>query len=681
MVVMDKSIIRNIGFAAHIDAGKTTTTERILYYTGKIHRIGEVDEGTATMDYLEEEKKRGITIWSAATTCYWKNYRINIIDTPGHVDFTAEVERSLRVLDGLVVLFCGVGGVEPQSETIWRQSEKFNVPKIVFINKMDRVGADCFRVLQEIRDKFSVNALLMQLPIGMESEFKGVIDLITSKKIIWDIDELGEKYREESIRSEEIEKWREEIFLSLSEIDEKITESYLENKEVEIEDIRKAIRKGVIENKIVPVFIGAALKNKGIQPLIDAICYYLPSPLDRGNLIGKNPFTQEVIERKPLDEEPFSGVVFKIQMDKKLYKLLYVRIYSGKIRVGDKIMNSRTNEIFRVQRIYLLHANKRNALEEASAGEIVGIVGAKEVKTGDTLCSVDNPIIYEEMLFPEPLVSIAVEPRKVSDLPKLEEALNFVFEEDPTFRVKKDEESGQFILSGIGELQLEVILERIKREFNVEFKSGRPQVAYRETISLPSEGYCKFSKKIHEVHHFGEVLLSVFPNPKKGNYINIPDKIEPELKEVISDAINTVLLFGPIAGYPVIDVRIEFKKISRGENVTPLGLGNATQEALRDALSKANPILLEPIVRVEISVPTEFLGNVVSDLGARNAFLKKIVRISNVLQRVSAEIPLREIFGYATILRSLTQGRGNFWMEISHFAPVPEEVRKKIMIF
>ncbi len=682
MVIMDKSKIRNIGFAAHIDAGKTTTTERILYYTGKIHRIGEVDEGTATMDYLEEEKKRGITIWSAATTCFWKDYRINIIDTPGHVDFTVEVERSLRILDGLVILFCGVGGVEPQSETIWRQADKFHVPRIAFINKMDRVGADPFRVLREIREKFNVNAVLMQLPVGMENEFKGVIDLITCKKLIWDIDELGEKYREEEIKEvEEIEKWREEIFISLSEIDEKIAEYYIENKKIEVEDIRNAIRKGVIKNKIVPVFIGSALKNKGIQPLIDAICFYLPSPLDRSNMVGKNPISKEISERKPLDEEPFSGVVFKIQMDKKVGKLLYVRIYSGKIKQGEKILNPRTNEVFRVQRLYLLHANKRNALEEASAGEIVGIVGAKLVKTGDTLCDPQNPIIYEEMLFPSPLVSIAVEPKKISDLPKLEEALNFVFEEDPTFRVKKDEESGQFVLSGIGELQLEVILERIKREFNVEFKAGRPQVAYRETISIPSEGYSKFSKKVGEIHHFGEVLLSIFPNPQKGIYINIPDSTPIEFKEIITNAINTVLLFGPIAGYPVIDIRIEFKKISKGENVTPLGLGNAVQEALRNALLNANPILLEPIVKVEITVPTEFVGNVVSDLGTRNASLKKITRITDSLQRISAEISLREIFGYATILRSLTQGRGNFWMEISHFAPVPEEVKKKIMIF
>jgi len=682
MVIMDKSRIRNIGFAAHIDAGKTTTTERILYYTGKIHRIGEVDEGTATMDYLEEEKKRGITIWSAATTCYWKNYRINIIDTPGHVDFTVEVERSLRILDGLVILFCGVGGVEPQSETIWRQADKFGVPKIAFINKMDRVGADPFRVLKEIREKFNVNAVLMQLPIGMENEFKGVIDLITCKKLIWDIDELGEKYREEEIKEiGEIEKWREEIFISLSEIDEKIAEYYIENKKVEVDYIKNVIRKGVIKNKIVPVFIGSALKNKAIQPLIDAICFYLPSPLDKNNMVGKNPFTQEEIERKPFDEEPFSGVVFKIQMDRKVGKLLYVRIYSGKIRNGEKILNPRTNEIFRVQRLYLLHANKRNALEEASAGEIVGIVGAKLVKTGDTLCDPQNPIIYEEMLFPSPLVSIAVEPKKISDLPKLEEALNFVYEEDPTFKVKKDEESGQFVLSGIGELQLEVILERIRREFNVEFKAGKPQVAYRETISIPSEGYAKFSKKIGEIHHFGEVMLSIFPNPKKGNYINIPDSIPSEFKEVIMNAINTVLLFGPIGGYPLIDIRIEFKKISKGENVTPLGLGNAVQEALKDAIYNANPILLEPIVKVEIIVPTEFVGNVVSDLGVRNASLKKIIKITDVLQRISAEIPLREIFGYATILRSLTQGRGNFWMEVSHFAPVPKEVMKKITIF
>lgn len=677
---MDKAKIRNIGFAAHIDAGKTTTTERILFYTGRIHRIGEVDEGTATMDWLQQEKERGITIWSAATSCYWRDCRINIIDTPGHVDFTAEVERSLRVLDGLVIIFCAVGGVEPQSETVWRQADKFKVPRIVFINKMDRIGADCFRVLEEIREKFNVNAVLMQLPVGRESDFVGVIDLIRGKKIIWDVDETGERYREEMASEEEMGKWREELFLSLGEIEEEVMENYIEKGKIEIEEIKKILRKGVIESRIIPAFIGSALKNKGIQPLIDAICDYLPSPLDKGEIIGKDPLKDEIVARKPMDEEPFSGVVFKIQVDRKLGKLCYVRIYSGRVKVGQKIMNSVSGERFRVQRLYLLHANRRNALQEAGAGEIVGIVGAKNVKTGDTLCDIENPVIFEEMIFPEPVVSIAVEPRSIRELPKLEEALNFMLEEDPTFRIKRDEETGQFILSGMGELHLEILLDRLKREHNIEVKSGKPQVTYRETITLPAEGYFKFSKTVGEVHHSGEAHVMIFPNPKKGNRVEIPEEIPEEFREVIMEAVNTVFLFGPLTGYPVTDVRVEFKKISQGTNVTPLGLGNAVQEALREAILKGNPILLEPIVRVEITVPSEFVGNVVSDLGTRGASLKKITKISEFLQRITAEIPLREIFGYATVLRSLTQGRGNFWIEISHFAPVPEEVKKKIMI-
>lgn len=677
---MNKEKVRNIGFAAHIDAGKTTTTERILFYTGKIHRMGEVDEGTATMDWLQQEKERGITIWSAATTCYWKDFRINIIDTPGHVDFTAEVERSLRVLDGLVVIFCAVGGVEPQSETVWRQADRFNVPRIVFINKMDRVGADCFRVLREIREKFNVNAILMQIPLGIENDFVGVIDLLRGKKIIWDIDETGEKYREEEASEEEMGKWREELFLSLGEVEERIMENYIEKGKVEIDEVKRILRRGVIEGKIVPAFVGSALRNKGIQPLLDAICDYLPSPVDKGNIVGKDPLRNEMVVRRPFDEDPFSGVVFKIQIDKKIGKLCYFRIYSGKVRVGQKIMNSVSGENFRVQRLYLLHANRRNAIQEACAGEIVGIVGAKNVKTGDTFCDVENPVIFEEMIFPEPVVSIAVEPRSVRDLPRLEEALNFMLEEDPTFRVKKDEETGQFILSGMGELHLEILLDRLKREHNVEVKSGKPQVAYRETITLPCEGYFKFSRTVGEIHHFGEAHVIVYPNSRRGNWVKMPDGLSDEFKEVVNEAVNTVFLFGPIAGYPVIDVRVEFKKLSTGINVTPLGLGNAVQEALREALLKGNPVLLEPVVRVEITVPSEFVGNVISDLGSRNASLKKIIKVSEFLQRISAEIPLREIFGYATVLRSLTQGRGNFWMEISHFAPVPEEVKKKIMI-
>lgn len=677
---MNKEKIRNIGFAAHIDAGKTTTTERILFYTGRIHRIGEVDEGTATMDWLQQEKERGITIWSAATTCYWKEYRINIIDTPGHVDFTAEVERSLRILDGLVVIFCAVGGVEPQSETVWRQADKFNVPRIVFINKMDRIGADCFRVLKEIEKKFAVNTVLMQLPLGVEEEFKGVIDLLRGKKLIWDVDEIGERYREEDASEEEMANWREELFLSLGEFDDELAERYIEKKDIELKKVKNTIRKGVIEGKIVPVFIGSALKNKGIQCLIDAICDYLPSPLDKKGVMGKVPETEKIIERKPSDEEPFSSVVFKIQIDKKLGKLSYTRIYSGKIKLGQKIMNSASGEIFRIQRLYLLHANRRNSLQEAAAGEIVGIVGAKRVKTGDTFCDIDAPVIYEEMLFPEPVVSIAIEPKSIRELPKLEECLAFMLEEDPTFRVKKDEETGQFVLSGMGELQLDILLDRLKRDFGLEVRSGKPQVAYRETISVSANGHHKFSKTIGDVHHFGEVDLSVYPNSQKGNYLEIPANIPDDFREVVNESVNTVLLFGPLAGYPVTDVRIEFQKLSKGSNVTPLGLGNAVQEALREALVKGDPILLEPVVKIEITVPSEFVGNVVGDLGTRNASLKKITKVSDFIQRVSAEIPLREIFGYATILRSLTQGRGNFWMEISHFAPVPEEIKKKIMI-
>ncbi len=674
--------MRNIGFAAHIDAGKTTTTERILFYTQRIHRMGEVDEGTATMDYMRQEKERGITIQAAATFCEWKDYLIHIVDTPGHVDFTAEVERSLRILDGLVIIFSAVEGVEPQSETIWRQAEKFNVPRIAFINKMDRQGANHLRVLDQIEKKFNIKPLLLEWPVGIESFFLGVYHFVDYKKILWDKDELGTQFSVYEIDEmpEEAKKFYEDMIIILSEIDESIAEDYYEKGIPDPVKINNAIRKGVFGKRFLPLLIGSALRNKGIQPLIDAICLYLPSPIDRGEIRGIDPLTRKEISRYPSPEDHFSGVVFKVQIFEDMGKLCYLRIYSGKITQNSKIYNPRTKELIRVQRLYRLHANRRNAIKEALCGEIVGIVGPKDVRTGDTLCSSEHPVLYEEMLFPEPVVSQAIEPVSAKDLKKIEERLKWMVEEDPTFSLKIDEESGQIIISGMGELHLEIILDRLKRDYKLEFRALKPQVHYRESILKRAELVKEVKKNIGGEDQYGKVQLEVLPIMEAmRNEIVIDSSINfsEELREIAMSSMKEVLDFGIIAGYPMMNVRMNLKKVYNIEKITPLGLRLTIHEAGREVIKSAEPILLEPYSYVEITVPQEYLGNVIQDLMQREAtILEKGMLENSDWIKVIAEMPLKNTFGYVTALRSHTKGRAGLWMKVKAFRPLKLEKKE-----
>ena len=681
----DLEKIRNIGFAAHIDAGKTTTTERILYYTGRVHRIGEVDEGSATTDWMIQEKERGITIVSAATTVYWKGHRINIIDTPGHVDFTAEVERSLRVLDGLIVIFDGVAGVEPQSETVWHQADRYNVRRIAYINKLDRLGADPRRAIKMIEERFKVKTLPLELPVGIESSFTGVIDLVELKKYIWsdEIDPTGEKYRTEKVELEgEIAEAYEELIFQLSGIDESILDDYENNGSVDPQKLRAAIRKGTLEQMFVPVLMGSSLKNKGIQPLIDAIVYYLPSPLDMPPVVGIDPNTGERLERHPDPDEPFTAVVFKIQLDKHANKLFLTRVYSGTLRVNKKVLVNNSGEIGRVTRIYLMHANKKETVNFARAGEIVALVGLKTAKTGDTLSDPEHPILLEGMSFPEPVISLSIEPRSAKDEEKLESTLKEMSIEDPTFRIERDRETGQLLISGMGELHLDIIVDRLKREFGLDVRTGKPQVAFRETITQPVRLERVIDKEIGGVRHKGGVEIEISPRKMgEGNRIEIlAEGVPAEIQEVLRSSVEEGLYYGPLMGYKVVDVCIKILKVLLGEEYTPLGTRLAVLRALQDGLREGKPILLEPVVDLEIILPQEFVGNVVADLGSRGGELVKMEALGDVLQKVVARVALRKIFGYSTTLRSLTQGRGNFWMKLSHFAPVPEEELEKILV-
>jgi elongation factor G len=673
----DISKIRNIGFAAHIDAGKTTTTERVLFYTGRIHKIGEVDEGTATTDWMIQEKERGITITSAAVTTYYKGYRINIIDTPGHVDFTIEVERSLRVLDGLIVIFSAVEGVEPQSETVWHQADKYKVPRIAFINKLDRIGANPFRVIEQMKNRLTIKPILIQYPIGIENEFIGVIDLIEKKAYIWDIDEIGQNYRIEDIEfNQEQMKLYEDIIFNLSEIDERIIEEYEKNLFVNPQIIKNALRKAVLELKFVPVLIGAAFRNKGIQPLLDAIIDYLPSPIDLPPIEGIDPITNEKIIRYPSENEPFCGLVFKVQVDpESLQELFYTRIYSGAIKVNQKILNVNTNQEQRATRIYLMHSNRKNAINLARAGEIIAIVGLKNTLTGHTLSDIQKPIKLEGLEYPDPVVSIAIEPKSSKDLERLEEVLKFLLDEDPSLRLKKDTETGQMILSGMGELHLEIIIDRINRNFGIPVRAGKPQVTYRETVLNEVEIISEEEKEIGGSKHFGKVKIRIIPKERgSGNSYKILVNLNDEFIKAIESGINEAFGYGPIAGYPVVDVEIIIEDVFLNQWTTSLGLRLAVLKGIKEGFKKANGILLEPVVEVEIITPPEFVGNITSDLSSRGAHLKSIEQYSEFLQKVIAIIPLRKIFGYATQLRSITQGRASFWMKISHFEPVEEGV-------
>jgi elongation factor G len=676
--------VRNVGIIAHIDAGKTTTTERFLYYTGKTYKIGDVDEGTAVMDWMDQEKERGITITSAATTCYWKNYKINIIDTPGHVDFTVEVERSLRVLDGAIGIFCGVAGVQPQSETVWRQSEKYNVPRIIYVNKMDRVGADFFRVIEDIKKKLGSKPLILVLPVGREDEFTGLIDIVEEKMIIYE-SEFETEAKIMKIKDEymdEFKKYRNILIEELAEIDEKIAEKYINGEKIERDLLKKAIRKGTLERKFFPSFCGSSLKNKGTILLLDAICNYLPSPIDRGEIYGINPYTGKKEARKPDPGEKFSGIVFKIYNDIHLGKILYARIYSGTIKKGDRIYNSLRDRKEKVLKLLEVHANKYFNKDSAIAGDIVGIIGFKDTFTGDTISDETSPIIYERMSFPEPVIYSAIEPKTKSDCDKLYEALNKILEEDPTLKLKIDEETGQMILMGMGELHIDVIAERLKREYKIPVRIGKPEVAYRETITLPCEGTGEFLNTIGGKLNYGYLVLKLEPGQRgeKFKFFNFVDKskLPVEFIPAIEEGVQECLEVG-IYGFPIIDIKVSLiDAIFNPESSTYFGYKVAASIAFKNAYKNGAPVVLEPIMRIEILVPEEFIGDVINDFSVRNGKITNI-EIHGNTGIINGNVPLKKVFGYSTVLRSLTQGRGSFIIEPLYYEVVSEEEFKKIV--
>ncbi|MBW1960112.1 MAG: elongation factor G [Deltaproteobacteria bacterium] len=665
--------IRNIGIIAHIDAGKTTVTERILYYTGRSHKIGEVHDGEAVMDWMPDEQERGITITSAVTTCHWKNSEIQIIDTPGHVDFTIEVERSLRVLDGAIGVFCAVGGVEPQSETVWRQADKYNVPKIAFVNKLDRIGADYFGTIDMMKDRLNANPLILQLPLGKEDCFSGIIDLIHMKQVVWDEETLGAVYRSEEIAAEHNEiahQYRERLIEAVAEIDDDIMEAYLSETPISSEALISAIRAATIGLKGVPVLCGSALRNKGIQPLLDAIVRFLPSPVDIPPMKGTHPDTAQPIVCVPKDSEPLAALIFKVSMMEGR-KLSFVRVYSGKMRAGGEVFNPFRKKKEKLSRILRMHANKRERIDEAGAGSIVGVVGLKYSSTGETLCDMNHPIVLERMEFYEPVISIAIEPKTHSDQEKLEEVLQKFLAEDPTLRVQKDEDTGQTILSGMGELHLEVIISRMAREFNTQVNVGRPQVVYRETIQNEAVASAVFDKEIAGQRHFGEVKLRLVPLPRGAGKRFRSDISEETIPAVFIPAIEKGVMeslqSGALMGYPVVDVEAVLVNGSYKESLSSeLAYKVSASMACKDALLKGSPFLLEPIMDVEVYVPEAYMGEVIGDLNSRGGKIESINAKTGV-QVIKASIPLSKMFGYSTDLRSATQGRGTFTMQFSHF--------------
>ncbi len=678
--------LRNIGIAAHIDAGKTTTTERILFYTGRVRRMGEVDEGTATMDWMIQEQERGITITAASTTCYWKGYCINIIDTPGHVDFTVEVERSLRVLDGVVALFCAVGGVEPQSETVWRQADRYHVPRIAYVNKMDRIGADFDSVVEQMRKKLGANAVPIQMPLGSEESFSGVIDLVKMKAVVY-LDELGTQYRYVDIPSElrdrALEK-REELIAAVADLDDSIAEKYLAEQPISEEEIKTALRKATLELKLVPVLCGSSFKNRGVQLLLDAVIDYLPSPLDIPPVKGVNPLTNEVEERKPFDDEPFAALAFKVMVDPYVGKLVYCRVYSGTITAGSYIYNVTKDKRERVSRILRMHANKREDIKEAGPGMIIAIPALKFTVTGDTLSNPDHPILLEKMTFPEPVVSVAIEPKTQADQVKLAETLQWLTEEDPTFRVRYDEETGQTLIWGMGELHLEIIADRMVREFNVGIKLGKPQVAYKESIRRPAEAEGKFIRQSGGRGQYGHVWLRLEPLPGYTGF-EFEDRtvggcIPKEFIPAIEKGIKEALTFGVLAGYMVTGVKaIVFDGSYHEVDSSELAFRIAASIAFKEAMKKADPFLLEPIMEVEVVLPEQYLGEVIGDLNSRRGKVELIDQKGST-RVVRALVPLAEMFGYATVLRSKTQGRASYTMRFAKYEEVPSEVAEKLLI-
>jgi len=677
---------RNIGIMAHIDAGKTTVTERILYYTGRVHRMGEVHNGAATMDWMELEQERGITITSAATTCNWRGYRINVIDTPGHVDFTVEVERCLRVLDGAIAVFCCVGGVQPQSETVWKQADRYGIPRVAFINKMDRPGADFFRTVDMMKDRLGANAVPIQIPIGIERDFKGVIDLIEMKGMIWNEDSLGENYEEIDIPEDMLDmagEYRNQLLEALADYDEEIMIKYLDGDELTYEDIIAGIRSATISSNMVPVLCGAALRNKGIQKLLDAVIDFIPSPLDIPPIQGINSDTGKTEQRFASDDEPLSALVFKIVFDPHMGKLAYVRVYSGRLNARESAYNATRKTKERIERVLKMHANKREEVDSIGAGDIAGIMGLRNVGTGDTICAIRNPILLESIAFPEPVIFMAVEPKTTADQEKMMIALSRLTDEDPTFKIRTDRESGQVIISGMGEVHLEVMIDRMAREFDVKANVGRPQVAYRESINktVTSEG--RFVKQTGGKGQYGHVVLRLYPL-EKGKVFEFVDEtkggvIPVQFINAVKKGVKDAMAMGVLAGYHVVDVGVALCDGSAHEvDSSEMAFSIAASMAVRDGIKKADPVLLEPIMDVEITVPEIYLGDVIGDLNSRRARIDRIESRASA-QVVTAYVPLAEMFGYVSVLRSLTQGRATYVMEFSHYDVVPEKVSISII--
>ena len=688
MATRDLNYTRNIGIMAHIDAGKTTTSERILFYTGKTHKIGEVHEGGATMDWMAQEQERGITITSAATTCFWLDHQINIIDTPGHVDFTIEVERSLRVLDGAVAVFDAVAGVEPQSETVWRQANRYGVPRICFINKMDRIGANFFRSVDMIRDRLKAKPVCLQIPIGSEDKFDGVVDLINGRSVRFEKESKGLQitYGEVPENLKDLyEEKRLELLDTVAEEDEELMEKYLEGHELTVEEINSCIRKGTIRQSIVPVLCGTAFRNIGVQPLLDAVVNYLPSPLDINQMVGHNPDKpEEEIVCPSSDKEPLAGLVFKLASDPFVGHLAFFRIYSGVIEAGSTLYNANTGKKERLGRLLRMHANKREDIKSAGAGDIVALVGMKLASTGDTICDEKRPVVLESLDIPEPVIEVAIEPKTKTDRDALSAALNKLAKEDPSFRVKGNEETGQTLIAGMGELHLDIIVDRLVREFNVNANVGKPQVAYRETITKPSKSDLKYAKQSGGRGQYGHCVIEVEPNPEKGyEFVNaitggvIPKEYIPSIDKGIQDALKS----GVLAGFPVVDVKVtlvfgSYHEVDSSEQAFYV----AGSMAIKDAMNKATPALLEPYMDVEVVAPDDYLGDVMGDLNGRRGRVQSMEARAGA-QVVRAQVPLSEMFGYATDLRSRTQGRATFTMQFHHYEKVPaaiaEEVSKK----
>jgi elongation factor G len=679
--------IRNIGIMAHIDAGKTTTTERILYYTGVNYKMGEVHDGAATMDWMAQEQERGITITSAATTCAWKDHRINIIDTPGHVDFTIEVERALRVLDGAVGVFCAVGGVEPQSETVWRQADKYRVPRIAFVNKMDRVGADFGNVVGMIRERLGANPVPLQLPIGSEDQFRGVVDLVERRALVWDAEDLGATYREEPVpdsMADAVDSAREKVIEAAADFDEDLMAKYLDGEEICSDQVRKALRQATLDLAMVPVLCGTAFRNKGVQPLLDSIVEFLPSPLDIPPVEGVRPKDGETVPRKADDNEPFAALAFKIMSDKHVGHLTYVRVYSGHAKAGDQVLNTATGRKERLGRLLQMHANKRQEIDEVYAGDIVAVVGLKKIHTGETLAAVNAPILLESLEFPAPVISIAIEPKTTADMDKLAQSLERLAQEDPSFQVSVDEETGQTIISGMGELHLEIITDRLLREFGVQANVGRPQVAYKETITETVTVEGRYIKQTGGSGDYGVVKLEVSPGePGSGFEFEdatrggvVPKEFIPAVRQGCQEAAES----GPLSGFPVVDVRV---KLVDGQahdvDSSERSFKIAGSMGMKQGLEQASPVLLEPVMKVEIVTPEDFVGGVQGDLNGRRGQITGI-EVRAAAQAIQAEVPLSSMFGYVNSLRSMTQGRASYTMQFSHYAQVPPNVAEQIAV-